>query len=90
MCEIYLTKKETRKFILYKQGLLGEHRFKGKSGILEFIRQAGCVQFDPIDVCGKSPEIVLQSRVAGFTKTMLYVLPILYGEGLVGRIEMAY
>lgn len=74
MCEIYLTKKEARRFILYKQGLLGEHRFKGKDGILDFIRQAGCVQFDPIDVCGKSPEIVLQSRVAGFTKTMLYEL----------------
>lgn len=74
MCEIYLTKKEARKFILYKQGLLGEHRFKGKDGILDFIRQAGCVQFDPIDVCGKSPEIALQSRVAGFTKTMLYEL----------------
>lgn len=74
MSEIYLTKKEARKFILYKQGLLGEHRFKGKSGILDFIRQAGCIQFDPIDVCGKSPEIVLQSRVAGFTKAMLYEL----------------
>ncbi|MDE5951002.1 MAG: winged helix DNA-binding domain-containing protein, partial [Acetatifactor sp.] len=74
MCEIYLTKKEARKFILYKQGLLGEHRFKGKDGVLDFIRQAGCIQFDPIDVCGKSPEIVLQSRVAGFTKTMLYEL----------------
>ncbi len=74
MCEIHLTKKEARKFILYKQGLLGEHRFKGKDGVLDFIRQAGCIQFDPIDVCGKSPEIVLQSRVAGFTKTMLYEL----------------
>ncbi len=74
MPELYLTKKEARKFILYKQGLLGEHRFKGKDGILDFIRQAGCIQFDPIDVCGKSPEIVLQSRVAGFTKTMLYEL----------------
>lgn len=74
MCEICLTKKEARRFILYKQGLLGEHRFKGKSGVLDFIRQAGCIQFDPVDVCGKSPEIVLQSRVAGFTKTMLYEL----------------
>lgn len=74
MCEICLTKKEARRFILYKQGLLGEHRFRGKNGVLAFIRQAGCVQFDPVDVCGKSPEIVLQSRVAGFTKAMLYEL----------------
>ena len=74
MPELYLTKKEARKFILYKQGLLGNYRFIGKSGILDFIRQAGCIQFDPIDVCGKNPEIVLQSRIGGFTRTMLYEL----------------
>lgn len=72
--EIFLTKAQARRFILYKQGLLGEHRFRGKEGVLDFIRQAGCVQFDPIDVCGKSPEITLQSRVAGFTRAMLYEL----------------
>ncbi len=63
MSELYLTKKEARKFILYKQGLLGDYRFTGKSGILDFVRQAGCIQFDPIDVCGKNPEIVLQFRI---------------------------
>ncbi len=74
MEEIYLNNDDVRKFILYKQGLLGDHRFIGKSGILAFIRQAGCIQFDPIDVCGKNAEIVLQSRVKGFTKQMLYEL----------------
>lgn len=74
MSEIYLTKAEARKFILFRQGLLGNYRFTGKDGIMDFIRQAGCIQFDPIDVCGKNAEIVLQSRVSGFTKTMLYEL----------------
>ena len=69
-----LTQKEARRFILYKQGLLGEHRFVGKEGVLDFVRQAGCVQFDPIDVCGRSPEITLHSRVKGFTRAMLYEL----------------
>lgn len=47
-CHIYnLTQNEARKFILLKQGLLGEHKFTGKNGILEFVRQAGCIQFDP-------------------------------------------
>ena len=71
MSEIYITKDEARKFILYKQGLLGDYHFEGKNGILDFIRQAGCIQFDPIDVCGKNAEIVLQSRVRGFTKSLL-------------------
>lgn len=74
MSELYLTKSEARKFILFKQGLLGDYRFAGKTGILDFIRQAGCIQFDPIDVCGKNAEIVLQSRIRDFTKNMLYEL----------------
>lgn len=74
MQELNLTLSEARRFILYKQGLLGEYRFSGKDGVLEFVRQAGCIQFDPIDVCGKNAELVLQSRVSGFTKKMLYEL----------------
>ncbi|MCR4713046.1 MAG: winged helix DNA-binding domain-containing protein [Treponemataceae bacterium] len=74
MCELNLALDEAKKFILYKQGLLGEYRFSGKEGVLAFVRQAGCVQFDPIDVCGKNAELVLQSRVSGFTKKMLYEL----------------
>lgn len=67
----FLTVSQARRFILLKQGLLGSHRFIGKEGILDFIRQVGCIQYDPIDVCGKNAELVLQSRVKGFTKTML-------------------
>lgn len=69
-----LTKEQARQFILIKQGLLGSYRFHGKEGIIEYINQAGCVQFDPIDVCGKNAELVLQSRVEGFTKQLLYEL----------------
>ncbi len=74
MSLITLTKKQARQFILLKQGLMGEYRFKGKEGVMDFVHQAGCVQFDPIDVCGKNPELVFQSRVEGFTKEMLYSL----------------
>ncbi len=74
MSEIHLTQNEARRFMLLKQGLLGDYKYTGKNGILEFVRQAGCIQFDPIDVCGKNAEIVLQSRISDFTKTMLYEL----------------
>lgn len=73
-----LTNAQARQFLLWKQGLLGEYRFAGKDGALAFIRQAGCIQYDPIDVCGKNAELVLQSRVKGFGKRMLYQL--LYEE----------
>lgn len=66
-----LTNRQARQFLLLKQGLLGRHRFSGKAGALSFVRQAGCLQFDPIDICGKNAELVLKSRVRGFTKAML-------------------
>jgi uncharacterized protein YcaQ len=69
--DMKLTIKQARRFVLLKHGLLGEHRFFGKQGVLDFIRQAGCVQFDPVDVCGKNAEIALHSRIKGFTKNML-------------------
>lgn len=74
MAEAYLTNKEARQFILIKQGLLGDYKFKGKQGILDFVHQAGCIQFDPIDICGKNAELVLQSRIRNFKKSMLYDL----------------
>ncbi len=72
--EISLNKEEARRLILLKQGLIGEYIFEEKKGIMGYIKQGGCIQFDPIDVCGKNPELVLQSRIKGFTKAMLYEL----------------
>ena len=66
-----LTKTEARQFILARQGLLGRYRFSGKKGAYDYVRQAGCIQYDPVDVCGKNAELTLQSRVKGFRKTML-------------------
>ncbi len=66
-----LTTAQARQFILAKQGLLGGYRFSGKKGAYDYIRQAGCIQYDPVDVCGKNAELTLQSRVKGFRKSML-------------------
>ncbi len=68
---IVLTKTQARIFILAKQGLLGSYRFSGKEGAYAYVRQAGCIQYDPVDVCGKNAELTLQSRVKGFRKPML-------------------
>lgn len=68
---IQLTNQQARQFLLLKHGLLGEYKFSEKKGIVDFIRQMGCIQYDPIDVCGKNAELVLQSRIKGFSKRML-------------------
>ncbi|MEE5991289.1 MAG: winged helix-turn-helix domain-containing protein, partial [Lachnospiraceae bacterium] len=69
-----ITKQQAKQFILSKQGLIGQYRFIGKDGAYAYVRQAGCIQFDPVDVCGKNAELTLQSRVKNFKKKMLYDL----------------
>ena len=66
-----VTPDQARQFILLRQGLLGEHRFIGKNGAYQYVRQVGCIQFDPVDVCGRNAELTLQSRVKGITRKTL-------------------
>ena len=54
---ITISKQQARQFILSKQGLIGAYRFKGKDGAYDYVRQAGCIQYDPVDVCGKNAEM---------------------------------
>lgn len=69
-----ITKRQAAQFILAKQGLIGSYRFIGKDGAYDYVRQAGCIQFDPVDVCGRNAELTLQSRVKDFRKSMLQEL----------------
>lgn len=69
-----ISKRQAKRFLLLKHGLIGAYKFVGKSGMVDFAAQAGCVQFDPIDVCGKNHELVFESRVKGFNKKHLYEL----------------
>ena len=66
-----ISKDQAKSFILTRQGLLGKYRFIGRDGAYQYVRQAGCIQYDPVDVCGKNAELTLQSRVRGFTRKML-------------------
>ena len=69
-----ITRQQARQFILARQGLIGSYRFIGKDGAYAYVRQAGCIQYDPVDVCGRNAELTLQSRVKGFRKSMLHEL----------------
>ena len=66
-----LTNRQARQFLLLLHGLLGEHRFIGAPGALDFVRQAGCIQFDPVNLCGRNAELTLLSRVKGFSRDAL-------------------
>lgn len=66
-----LTRGEARRILLAQQGLLPPRALAGKAGIMEYIRRVGCIQFDPLNITGRSPEIVLQARVRDFRPSLL-------------------
>lgn len=69
-----LTRRQARRFILAHQGLYPPREGVGKEEILAFIRRVGCIQFDPLDVVGRNPDLVLQSRIARYRPEMLDAL----------------
>jgi uncharacterized protein YcaQ len=71
MEELTITNRQARRFILAHQGLWPPYELEDKSGILDFIRRVGCIQFDPLNMVGHNPELVLQARVSDFRPVML-------------------
>ncbi len=69
-----LTQPQARRFLLKHQRLLPTRAHPGKEAALEFLRQVRCIQFDPLDVVGCNPHLVLQARVAGYRPNMLDAL----------------
>ncbi|MGN7453669.1 DNA glycosylase AlkZ-like family protein [Paenibacillus pasadenensis] len=78
--KLKLSRTEARRFLLDYHGLGPERRYTGKAGIMDYIRQAGCIQFDPLDPAGRNAELVLQSRVERFEPSQLDEL--LYADRL--------
>jgi len=77
---ITLSKTDARRFLLAHQRLWPPRGLHCKNGILNYIRHVGCIQFDPIDVVGRNPELVLQARVANYRPNLLDEL--LYADRL--------
>jgi uncharacterized protein YcaQ len=78
MPDLTLTKSQARRFLLAYQNLWPPRGLRGKTGLLDHIRRVGCIQFDPLNMVGRNPELVLQSRLADFRPEMLGAL--LYDE----------
>ncbi|MCG8640568.1 MAG: winged helix DNA-binding domain-containing protein [Desulfobacterales bacterium] len=69
-----ITKIQASHFILAHQKLWPPRNLQGKEDILDYIRQVGCIQFDPLDKVGYNPNLVLQSRIEDFRSEYLYEL----------------
>ena len=60
--------------MLAHQNLWPPRTLRGKAGVLEHMRRVRCIQFDPLNIVGRNPELVLQARVADFRPSMLQEL----------------
>jgi len=68
---LHLSKPAARRLILAYQGLYPPRELKGKQGALTFMERVRSIQFDPINVVGRNPDLVMQSRVRDFRPFML-------------------
>ncbi len=71
---IVIDKSHARRFLLSHLRLLPPRTLEGKQGVLDYIRHVNCIQYDPINVVGQNPHLVLQSRVCGYKPEMLNAL----------------
>ena len=53
------------------QGLYPPRSWKGKRGVKSFFKRVRSIQFDPINVVGRNPDLVLQSRVLDYKPALL-------------------
>jgi uncharacterized protein YcaQ len=69
--QLVINRRTARRFILTCQGLCPPRELKGKEGVRSFLGQVRSIQYDPINVVGRNPDLVLQSRVKDYRPQMV-------------------
>lgn len=69
--KIKLSRQTARQVLLTWQGLYPPRSWKGKKGVKSFFQRVRSIQFDPINVVGRNPDLVLQSRVDDYVPALL-------------------
>lgn len=68
---VNFSKDQARRFLLSHHELFPPRRLEGKAGILSYFSRVGCIQFDPVNIVGRNPQLIFQSRVKDFRVGML-------------------
>lgn len=72
MKKYYINIQTARKYLLLKHNLLGDYVFnEDEESIIKCIRNLHCIQYDPIDICGKNANLVLNARCANYSTDRL-------------------
>ncbi|MFC3745248.1 DNA glycosylase AlkZ-like family protein [Paenibacillus sp. GCM10012306] len=66
--QLSYSKADIRKYLITYHHLSDDSALQSTSQIAEYIRKVGCIQYDPLDVVGRNPDLTLQSRYATYRK----------------------
>jgi len=69
--QLNITRRDARRFMLAHHQLWPPRQLNGKAGVLAYIQHVESIQFDPINIVGRNPDLVLQSRVADYNPAYL-------------------
>ncbi|MDC7235963.1 MAG: crosslink repair DNA glycosylase YcaQ family protein [Spirochaetales bacterium] len=64
--ELNLSPDEAAAFLLHYHNLVRPRTLQGKDAVTNYVRKVGCIQFDPLNVCGRNADLVLQSRIENY------------------------
>jgi uncharacterized protein YcaQ len=63
---VKVTAEAARRFLVARQLLAPARSGRGVDGVLEVFRRLGSIQFDPIDVAGRTHDLMLHARVGDY------------------------
>lgn len=68
------SKNEIRQILCRYHNLDGIENLCGKAGAEKIMQRIGTIQYDPLNVVARNPDLVLQARVQDYKETQLYEL----------------
>ncbi len=68
MPALAVTRQQVRRYLLRWHHLTDEDALGGLADTQDYVRKVGCIQYDPLDVVGRNPDLVLQSRCMAYRK----------------------
>ncbi len=72
MAKLHWTISEARNFLVQYHMINTKERLTGKDAIKTIFNKIRTIQFDPLDVVGRNPDLVLQSRIKNYRKHYLH------------------
>ena len=66
-----ISNETARNFLVSHQDLNDSRALEGYEGAVSYLRKVRCIQFDPLNVVGRNPDLVLQARVRNYRPEIL-------------------